>query len=90
MNRIILLVLVLLTFFVMKLLFVTNVLRKKHIGKMYELKNIITVLRKKQEALLQKTEISNQFQKQYKSGMRKLSEEIIFLQKTIFELLSNK
>lgn len=90
MNRIIIATFVIATFFVLKLLIVTRILRNKHKSKMKQLKKSQLVLSRKQEKLMEKTAISSQFQKEHKSGMRKLNEEIFFLQKTLFELLSKK
>lgn len=90
MNRIIIIAFVIIAFFVLKLLFVNRMLRKKHQSKMKQLEKSQIVLSQKQEKLMEKTAISSQFQKEHRSGMRKLNEEIFFLQKTIFELLSKK
>ncbi len=57
---------------------------------MAQLKEIITILTQKQENLNQKASISLNYQDQYKSDLKKLNEEIFSLQKSLFELLSNK
>lgn len=90
MNRIIIVTFVILTLVVLKLLFANRMLSGKHQGKMKQLKKSQFVLSQKQEKLKEKIVISSQFQKEHKSGMRKLNEEIFFLQKTLFDLLSKK
>ena len=90
MNRIIIMTFVILTLVVLKLLFANRMLRGKHQGKMKQLKKSQFVLSQKQEKLMEKIVISSQFQKEHKSGMRKLNEEIFFLQKTLFDLLPKK
>jgi len=90
MNRIIIMTFVILALVVLKLLFANRMLRGKHQGKMKQLKQLQLVLSQKQEKLKEKIVISSQFQKEHKSGMRKLNEEIFFLQKILFDLLSKK
>ena len=65
-------------------------LQKKHSGKIKQLKKQQFVLSKKQDLLLEKSAISSEFQKHHKLSMRKLNEELFFLQKKLFELLSKK
>ena len=90
MDKIIGLLIVLLLVFVIKLVFINEKIKMLHQAKMQQLKEMITVLAKKQKNLNQKATISSNYQNQYKLDMKKLSDEIFLLQKTIFELLSKK
>ena len=90
MDKIIGLLIVLLSFFVIKLVFVNKKIKMLHQIKMQQLKDMITMLTQKQRNLNQKATISSNYQNQYKLDMKKLSDEIFLLQKTIFELLSKK
>ena len=90
MDKIIGLLIVLLSFFVIKLMFVNKKIKTLHQIKMQQLKDMITMLTQKQRNLNQKATISSNYQNQYKLDMKKLSDEIFLLQKTIFELLSKK
>ena len=87
MDKIIILVLVLLSLFVIKLVMANKRIKHIHFQKMKQLKDVFKSLSSKQEILNQKASISNDFQSNYKSDMKKLSEEIFVLQKRIFELL---
>jgi hypothetical protein len=90
MDKIILVTLVLLSVFAMKLIITNKRIKKLHYQKMKQLKDIFKSLSNKQEILNHKASISNDFQSNYKSDMKKLSEEIFVLQKRIFELLTKK
>ena len=90
MDKIIILVLVLLSLLVIKLVMANKRIKHIHFQKMKQLKDVFKSLSSKQEILNQKASISNDFQSNYKSDMKKLSEEIFVLQKRIFELLSKK
>lgn len=73
-----------------KLVMANKRIKHIHFQKMKQLKDVFKSLSSKQEILNQKASISNDFQSNYKSDMKKLSEEIFVLQKRIFELLSKK
>ena len=90
MDKIILVTLVLLSVFAIKLIITNKRIKKLHYQKMKQLKDIFKSLSNKQEILNHKASISTDFQSNYKSDMKKLSEEIFMLQKRIFELLSKK
>ena len=90
MDKIIGLLIVLLSFFVIKLVFVNKKIKMLHQTKMQQLKDMITMLTQKQRNLNQKATISSNYQNQYKLDMKKLNDEIFLLQKRIFELLSKK
>ncbi len=90
MDKIIILVLVSLSLLVIKLVMANKRIKHIHFQKMKQLKDVFKSLSSKQEILNQKASISNDFQSNYKSDMKKLSEEIFVLQKRIFELLSKK
>lgn len=90
MDKIILVTLVLLSVFAIKLIITNKRIKKLHYQKMKQLKDIFKSLSNKQEILNNKASISTDFQSNYKSDMKKLSEEIFMLQKRIFELLSKK
>ena len=90
MDKIILVTLVLLSVFAIKLIITNKRIKKLHYQKMKQLKDIFKSLSSKQEILNHKASISTDFQSNYKSDMKKLSEEIFVLQKRIFELLSKK
>ena len=90
MDKIILVTLVLLSVFAMKLIITNKRIKKLHYQKMKQLKDIFKSLSNKQEILNHKASISTDFQSNYKSDMKKLSEEIFVLQKRIFELLTKK
>ena len=88
MDKIIILVLVLLSLLVIKLVMANKRIKHIHFQKMKQLKDVFKSLSSKQEILNQKASISTDFQSNYKTDMKKLSEEIFVLQKRIFELLS--
>ena len=90
MDKIIGLLIVLLSFFVIKLVLVNKKIKMLHQTKMQQLKDMITMLTQKQRNLNQKATISSNYQNQYKLDMKKLNDEIFLLQKRIFELLSKK
>ena len=90
MDKIIILVLVLLSLLVIKLVMANKRIKHIHFQKMKQLKDVFKSLSSKQEILNQKASISTDFQSNYKSDMKKLGEEIFVLQKRIFELLSKK
>lgn len=90
MDKIILVTLVLLSVFAIKLIITNKRIKKLHYQKMKQLKDIFKSLSNKQEILNHKASISTDFQSNYKSDMKKLSEEIFMLQKRIFELLTKK
>ena len=90
MDKIIILVLVSLSLLVIKLVMANKRIKHIHFQKMKQLKDVFKSLSSKQEILNQKASISNDFQSNYKSDMKKLSEEIFVLQKRIFELLTKK
>ena len=90
MDKIIILVLVLLSLLVIKLVMANKRIKHIHFQKMKQLKDVFKSLSSKQEILNQKASISTDFQSNYKSDMKKLSEEIFVLQKRIFELLTKK
>ena len=90
MDKIIILVLVSLSLLVIKLVMANKRIKHIHFQKMKQLKDVFKSLSSKQEILSQKASISTDFQSNYKSDMKKLSEEIFVLQKRIFELLSKK
>lgn len=90
MDKIILVTLVLLSVFAIKLIITNKRIKKLHYQKMKQLKDIFKSLSSKQEILNHKASISTDFQSNYKSDMKKLSEEIFVLQKRIFELLTKK
>ena len=90
MDKIIILVLVLLSLLVIKLVMANKRIKHIHFQKMKQLKDVFKSLSSKQEILNQKASISTDFQSNYKTDMKKLSEEIFVLQKRIFELLSKK
>ena len=90
MDKIILVTLVLLSVFAMKLIITNKRIKKLHYQKMKQLKDIFKSLSSKQEILNHKASISTDFQSNYKSDMKKLSEEIFVLQKKIFEILTKK
>ena len=90
MDKLIILVLVLLSLLAIKLIIANKRIKQMHYLKMKQLKDIFKNLSSKQEMLNQKASISTDFQSNYKSDMKKLGEEIFVLQKRIFELLSKK
>lgn len=90
MDKIIGVVIVILSICVIVLIINNSKIKKLHQHKMAQLKEIITILTQKQENLNQKASISLNYQDQYKSDLKKLNEEIFSLQKSLFELLSNK
>jgi len=90
MDKLIIVVLVLLSLLVIKLLMTNKRIKYMHFQKMKKLKDVFKNLSSKQEILNQKASISNDFESNYKSDMKKLGEEIFALQKRIFELLSKK
>lgn len=90
MDKIIVVVLCLLLLLAIILIIANKRIKKLHYQKMKQLKDIFKSLSNKQEILNHKATISNDFQSNYKSDMKKLSEEIFVLQKRIFELLSKK
>ena len=90
MDKIIILVLVLLSLLVIKLVMANKRIKHIHFQKMKQLKDVFKSLSSKQEILNQKASISTDFQSNYKSDMKKLGEEIFVLQKRIFELLTKK
>ena len=90
MDKIIGIQIVLLSFFVIKLVFVNKKIKTLHQIKMQQLKDMITMLTQKQRNLNQKATISSNYQNQFKLDMKKLNDEIFLLQKRIFELLSKK
>lgn len=90
MDKIIGLLLVALSVILVILMYVNKKNRKLHHAKMDQLKEMITILTQKQKNLHQKATISSSYQSQYRLDMKKLSDEIFLLQKTIFELLSKK
>ena len=90
MDKIIILVLVLLSLLVIKLVMANKRIKHIHFQKMKQLKDVFKSLSSKQEILNQKASISTDFQSNYKTDIKKLSEEIFVLQKRIFELLSKK
>lgn len=90
MDKIILVTLVLLSVFAIKLIITNKRIKKLHYQKMKQLKDIFKSLSNKQKILNNKASISTDFQSNYKSDMKKLSEEIFVLQKIIFELLTKK
>lgn len=90
MDKIIILVLVSLSLLVIKLVMANKRIKHIHFQKMKQLKDVFKSLSSKQEILNHKASISTDFQSNYKSDMKKLSEEIFVLQKRIFELLSKK
>ena len=90
MDKLIILVLVSLSLLVIKLVMANKRIKHIHFQKMKQLKDVFKSLSSKQEILNQKASISNDFQSNYKTDMKKLSEEIFVLQKRIFELLSKK
>ena len=90
MDKIIILVLVSLSLLVIKLVMANKRIKHIHFQKMKQLKDVFKSLSSKQEILNQKASISTDFQSNYKTDMKKLSEEIFVLQKRIFELLSKK
>lgn len=90
MDKIIGLLLVALSVILVLLMYVNKKNRKLHHAKMDQLKEMITILTQKQKNLHQKATISSSYQSQYRLDMKKLSDEIFLLQKTIFELLSKK
>ena len=90
MDKIIILVLVLLSLLVIKLVMADKRIKHIHFQKMKQLKDVFKSLSSKQEILNQKASISTDFQSNYKSDMKKLGEEIFVLQKRIFELLTKK
>ncbi|RAK24162.1 hypothetical protein B0I03_10211 [Flavobacterium aquaticum] len=90
MDKIIVVVLCLLLLLAIILIIANKRIKRMHYHKMNQLKDIFKSLSSKQEILNHKASISNDFQSNYKSDMKKLSEEIFVLQKRIFELLSKK
>lgn len=90
MEKIIIVLLVLFLGFIAKLFIRIKRIKQNHYQKIEELKNVFKSLSNKQEVLDQKASILADFQVNYKSDMKKLSEEIFVLQKKIFELLSKK
>ena len=90
MDKIIILVLVSLSLLVIKLVMANKRIKHIHFQKMKQLKDVFFFFFSKQEILNQKASISTDFQSNYKTDMKKLSEEIFVLQKRIFELLSKK
>lgn len=90
MDKIILVTLVLLSVFAIRLIITNKRIKQMHYHKMKQLKEVFNSLSSKQELLNHKASISTDFQSNYKSDMKKLSEEIFMLQKRIFELLSKK
>ena len=79
MDKIIGLLIVLLSFFVIKLVFVNKKIKMLHQIKMQQLKDMITMLTQKQRNLNQKATISSNYQNQYKLDMKKLNDEIFLL-----------
>lgn len=63
---------------------------KIHKEKMNHLKYVIELMLVKQQNLNQKMTIISEYQNKYKSDVKKLSSEIILLQKELFKLLSIK
>ncbi len=61
-----------------------------HKEKMSHLKYVIELMLIKQQNLNQKITIISEHQNKYKSDVKKLSDEIILLQKELFKLLSIK
>ena len=90
MDKLIVIALVLFSFLVIKLVMASKRIKRMHFQKMKQLKDVFKSLSNKQEILNQKASISNDFQSNYKSDMKKLGEEIFVLQKRIFELLTKK
>ena len=90
MDKLIILVLVLLSLLAIKLIIANKRIKQMHYHKMKQLKDVFNSLSSKQEILNHKASVSTDFQSNYKSDMKKLSEEIFVLQKRIFELLSKK
>ena len=90
MDKIILVTLVLLSVFAIRLIITNKRIKQMHYHKMKQLKEVFNSLSSKQEILNHKASVSTDFQSNYKSDMKKLSEEIFVLQKRIFELLSKK
>lgn len=90
MDKLIVIVLVLLSLLAIKLVMANKKIKQMHYQKMKQLKDIFKSLSNKQEILNQKASISTDFQSNYKSDMKKLGEEIFVLQKRIFDLLSKK
>ena len=90
MDKIIVVVLCLLLLLAIILIIANKRIKQMHYHKMKQLKEVFNRLSSKQEILNHKASISTDFQSNYKSDMKKLSEEIFVLQKRIFELLTKK
>ncbi len=86
----IILVMSILILIVLIMLFLQERASKVHDEKMKHLKYIIELMLLKQQNLNQKITIISEYQNRYKSDVKKLSNEIILLQKELFELLSIK
>lgn len=90
MDKIIVVVLCLLLLLAIILIIANKRIKQMHYHKMKQLKDVFNSLSSKQEILNHKASILTDFQSNYKSDMKKLSEEIFVLQKRIFELLTKK
>jgi len=90
MDKIIVVVLCLLLLLAIILIIANKRIKQMHYHKMKQLKEVFNSLSSKQEILNHKASVSTDFQSNYKSDMKKLSEEIFVLQKRIFELLTKK
>lgn len=77
-------------FFIFKLMIKREVSKRAHTKKINQLKKRIQILTKEQKELSDKTLISSEYSVKYKADMIRLNEEILALQKNIFELLVNK
>jgi hypothetical protein len=64
--------------------------KKTHAIKINQLKKRIQILTKEQRELSDKELISSEYSAKHKADMNRLNEEILALQKNIFELLVNK
>lgn len=77
-------------FFIIRLIMKREAAKKIHANKINQLKKRIQILTKEQRELSDKTLISSEYSAKHKADMNRLNEEILALQKNIFELLVNK
>lgn len=90
MDEIIIFSILLCFFFIFKLLVKRKASKKEHTIKINQLNRRIQILIKEQKELSDKTLISSEYSAKHKADMNRLNEEILALQKNIFELLVNK
>lgn len=90
MDKILIFITVIFGFIIFKLILRNKELKKMHLTKINQLTHRLQLLLLKQKVLDEKILISADYASKYKSDAKQLNEEILALQKTIFELLVNK